>query len=429
MGADKITRLRFVHTADLHLDSPFKGMRSSAPENVGNALYAATFKAYEHIIDLCISERVDALLIAGDIYDGADRSLRAQRSFIEGLERLHDAGIRSFVCHGNHDPLDGWEAQLAYPPSCHRFGREWKSVPILKDDPGRAVIHGISYPRREVKRNLVRRLPAVDTEPISIGLLHANVGGDPNHEPYAPCTLDDLSKTSVDYWALGHVHTRRVLRDRAPTVIYPGNPQGRSPSETGARGVYLVEIDDSRTANLDFRPIDLVRWELLKVDISAFETEQELLDALRKGTERLLEGADGRSIVVRMTLTGRGALNHSFRKRYAIDDLRNEVNKESANQSPFAWCERIEDASASPFDRATRLEGADFLAEVLQTADLAKATPEVLKRLTDGLPELYEHHRFRKYLREYAPGAEELSALIDAAEATAVNLLVGDVEE
>ena len=346
-----MTRIRFVHAADLHLDSPFTGIRSTAPENVGNALYAATFKAYENIIELCISERVDALLVAGDIFDGADRSLRAQRGFIEGLERLDDAGIRSFVCHGNHDPLDEWEAKLTYPPSCHRFGGEWESVPVFDDAPDRAVVYGISYPRREVQRNLARRLRDVDPGPFSIGLLHAIVGGDPNHEPYAPCTLDDLVKSDVNYWALGHVHTRRVLRDQAPTVVYPGNPQGRSPSETGARGVYLVEIDDSGTANLDFRPMDTVRWQRHEIDIGEFQTEQQLLDALHEAMQHLLEKSEERSVVARIMLTGRGVLNRSLRERNTIDELPELANEETAKQSPFAWCERIENASASQFDR------------------------------------------------------------------------------
>ena len=421
-----MSRIRFVHAADLHLDSPFTGIRSSAPENVGNALYAATFKAYENIIDLCISERVDALLIAGDIYDSADRSLRAQRSFIDGIERLHDAGIRSFVCHGNHDPLDGWEARLAYPSSCHRFGGDWESVPVFEDDPWRAVVHGVSYPRREVRQNLTCRLPAVDIEPISIGLLHANVGGDPNHEPYAPCTVDDLSKSGIDYWALGHVHTRHVLCDQAPTVVYPGNPQGRSPSETGSRGVYLVEIDGSRNADLDFRPMDTIRWERHEIDISVFETEQQLLDALHEGMQHLLENSEERSVIARITLTGRGVLNTSLRKLSTIDDVHEDVNREWAKQSPFAWCERIENASASPFDRDARLQGSDFLAEVLRTAEPAKITPSSLKRLDAALSQLYGHRRFRRYLKDDAPDNIDLSALIDEAEAIVLNLLVED---
>ena len=116
--------LRFVHTADLHLDSPFTGLRAIAPDEVSGVLRSATFDVYDNIVDLCIEERVDALLVAGDVYDGADRSLRAQLKFVDGLRRLDEAGIRSFICHGNHDPLDGWEARLDLPAGCVRFGPE-----------------------------------------------------------------------------------------------------------------------------------------------------------------------------------------------------------------------------------------------------------------------------------------------------------------
>ena len=123
-----MTQLRFVHAADLHLDSPLKGLRNAAPEGIAGELYEATFRAYDNIIDLCIGERADALFVAGDVYDEDNPSLRAQLKFVEGLRRLDAAGIRSFVCHGNHDPLDGWKAGLTYPDGCHRFGREWERV-------------------------------------------------------------------------------------------------------------------------------------------------------------------------------------------------------------------------------------------------------------------------------------------------------------
>ena len=418
-------RIRFVHAADLHLDSPFTGLMAVAPENVANTLYSATFDAYENIINLCISEEVDALLVAGDVYDGADRSLRAQLKFVEGLKRLDTEAIRSFVCHGNHDPLDGWQARLDYPPRCCHFGREWKAVPVF-EDPNRALIHGISYPKRDVTENLARRLGKVDPGPFSIGLLHANVSNDPNHEAYAPCSLDDLAGSGIDYWALGHVHTRQVLNERGPTVVYPGNPQGRAPNETGARGVYLVEVDDGGNVDLKFLPTATVRWETLPVDITPFETEQELLDALQEGMQGLLDSTGGRSVIVRVTLTGRGELNRSLRRPNTIDDIVEEINREWAEASPFIWCERIEDASGSPFDREARLKGSDFLAEVLQTADRAKTDPELLARLGTGLSDLYQHHHFRRYLSKLAPNEEEIAALVEQAQVMAVELLAED---
>ena len=418
-------RIRFVHAADLHLDSPFTGLMAVAPENVANTLYSATFDAYENIINLCISEEVDALLVAGDVYDGADRSLRAQLKFVEGLKRLDTEAIRSFVCHGNHDPLDGWQARLDYPPGCRRFGPEWEAVPVF-EDPDRALIHGISYRKRDVTENLALRLGNVDPGPFSIGLVHGNVGNNPEHGAYAPCSLDDLAQSGVHYWALGHVHTRQVLNEQGPTVVYPGNPQGRHPNETGARGVYLVEVDDGGNVGLDFRPMDTVRWARLDSDIAALDTEQDLLDALHKGMQALLDGADGQSVVVRVRLTGRGELNRKLRRPNMIEDLVEAINGEWDERSPFVWCERIEDASASPFDREARLKGSDFLAEVLRTADRSKTDPELLAGLGTGLSDLYQHHRFRSYLSNSAPNEEEIAGLVEEAEAMIVNLLIED---
>ncbi len=412
--------LRFVHAADLHLDSPFRGIRAAAPENVARALYSSTFDSYRNIIDLCISESVDALLVAGDIYDGADRSLRAQQAFIDGLHSLDSAGIRSFVCHGNHDPLDGWEARLSYPDGCHRFGAEFETVPVFPDAPERGLVYGISYPTRDVYYNLVARLGPVDESAFTIGLLHANVGGNPDHALYAPCSLDDLAQSGIDYWALGHVHTRQVMRERAPTVVYPGNPQGRRPNEPGARGVYLVEVDGG-SISLDFRPTDTVRWEQASMDISALDTEQDLIDAIDDAMQNLLDGADGRSVVIRVTLTGRGELNRFLRQPSAADDLLAGVNDRWADRLPFSWCERIQDETAATIDRNALRSGEDFLAEVLRTADQIRQDPATLQ---DGLVELYQHRRFRQHLA--ALTEEEISSLLDEAEALAVNLLAED---
>ena len=413
--------VRFIHAADLHLDSPFTGIRAAAPENVATALYSATFDSYRNIIDLCISERADALLVAGDIYDGTDRSLRAQRAFIDGLRSLDAAGVRSFVCHGNHDPLDGWEARLSYPDSCHRFGSEFEAVPLFPDEPERVLVYGISYPTRDVYENLVSRLGEVDESAFTIGLLHANVGGNTDHALYAPCSLEDLAQSGIDYWALGHVHTRQVLRERTPTVVYPGNPQGRHPNETGARGVYLVEVDDTGSVGLDFRPTDTVRWERVSIDISALETEQDLLDAVGGAMQNLLDGAEGKSVVVRTTITGRGELNRFLRRHGAVDDLLAVVNDQWAERLPFVWCERIEDETAAVIDRDAMRSGEDFLAEVLRTADQIREEPAALQ---DGLAELYRHRRFRQHLA--ALTEEEMAPLLDEAEALAVNLLAED---
>ena len=419
-------KLRFVHAADLHLDSPFRGIRSEAPSYVADMLHRATFDAYANIIDLCIRERVDALLVAGDVYDGADHSLRAQLKFVEGLHRLDAADIRSFVCHGNHDPLDGWEAQLELPAGCVEFGPEVESAPVFPGEPERAKVYGISYPRREVRENLSSRFrEATVSDGFNIGLLHANVGGDPNHDSYSPCTVADLTDIPIDYWALGHVHTRKVLR-QGPTLVYPGNPQGRHSSEPGMRGVYLVEVDDSGAAQLEFRAVDVVRWETLSLDIGGVETEHALIDAANDLAESALDAADGRSVVARLVLTGRGPMHRSLRRGETVDDLREQINEQYANAQPWLWCERVQMDTASPIDRAQAAQREDFVGDLVRLADELRESPDALDELREPLRELYIRSNAGQSLRGYLPPDDQLRELLAAAEEECLSGLVGE---
>ena len=417
--------LRFVHAADLHLDSPFKALIGRSDGQVAATLANATFAAYENIIDFCIAERVDALLIAGDIYDGADRSLRAQLRFGQGLQRLTEHGIRSFICHGNHDPLDGWEARIAFPPGCIRFGPEVQAVPIDPQNPERGTVYGMSYPARDERRNLASRFQRVPGDGFAIGLLHANVDGNPEHELYAPCTLDDLSATGMDYWALGHVHTRKVFPGRGQKVVYPGNPQGRHAYEPGARGVYLVDVNERGEASLDFRAMDVVRWQTLRLTIDGLEDEQALINLLHARCEKALACSEGRHVVCRIELAGSGELHRSLQRPGHLADLRDSLNQCWSRRSTFLWCERLTAATGPAFDRTAALSAGDFVAEMLAIADTATCDPAVAAVIEDQLRELYNHHALRRYLRDATPCGSARRELIAAAESLCIDALGG----
>ena len=413
-----MSTIRFIHAADLHLDSPFRGIRSEAPAHVAQALSRATFDAYRSIIDLCIQEEVNALLVAGDIYDGAYRSLRAQLRFMDGLAQLSQAGIRSFICHGNHDPLDGWEARLDLPEGCVRFGAQVEGFPLIPDEPGRGMIYGISYPTREVRDNLVPHFAeAVSRDQgYRIGLLHANVGGNQDHDSYAPCSLTDLVDTGFNYWALGHVHTRQVLRTGDPTVAYPGNPQGRHPNERGARGVYLVEMDDHGGMNLEFHAVDVVRWETLTLDIGPLETEQALLDKIDDLAGMALDSAEGRSVVARLVLTGRGHLHRWLSSPGTAEEVRERLNENHANQDTWLWCEGLRLATASPVDREAALGREDFVGDLLRLSSELRTGEDPPSQLRELLQPLYGRRDVRDLLRDYAPTDGDLRELLALAE-------------
>ena len=425
-----MAKLRFIHAADLHLDSPFVGIRSEAPEYVSETLSRATFDAYENIIHLCLEERVDALLVAGDVYDGADRSLRAQLKFVDGLKQLDEKGIRSFICHGNHDPLDGWEARLTLPTGCVRFGTEVTAAPVFPDEPGRATVYGISYPRREMRENLSPLFrQAQSSVGFNIGLLHANVGGNPNHDSYAPCSVTDLTDNEIDYWALGHVHTRQVLRKHAPAIAYPGNPQGRHPAETGARGVYLVEVGDSSTTRLDFHAVDVVRWETISLDIAGLETEQALIDTVNDRAEYVLEASNRRHVVVRLTLTGRGPLYGWLQLDGTVDALLEQLNDTFSNSRPWLWCERIEIEAASPVDLGQAVKREDFTGDLARLCEEFRGSTDALAALGQSLQELYNTSRARRHLACLLPEGPELLEILTAAEEECLFGLLGDEDD
>ncbi len=365
----------FIHTADLHLDSPFKGV-SEMSTVISAALAEATFRTFSNIIDLCLEKQVDFLLIAGDIYDGADRSLRAQLRFRDGLKRLSEVGIKTYIVHGNHDPLDGWAASLEWPENVYIFaGKSVAAVPVEQNGFEIARIYGISYQQRETKTNLAKKFPVLiqaEKDLFTIGLLHCNVGTETGHAPYAPCSLQDLSSRNFDYWALGHVHKKAVISPAEPLVIYPGNPQGLHPGEIGDRGCFLVNVDESGVPSAEFMDVAAVRWFEKEIAIDDLQTEQDLLTALDKCVQEVRQEAGGRPAIGRVFLAGRGDLHLIMAQRNILSDILKNMQEAEAGEEQFVWIESIRDESRPNIDRETLLMREDF------TGDLVRLVEEVL---------------------------------------------------
>lgn len=364
--------LRFLHAADLHLDSPFRGL-SQVSEAVAARMRDATLRTLDRLADEARRAAVDCVLLAGDTYDGADRGVRAQVRLRDALAALAADGIESLMVLGNHDPADGWALDLAMP-GVHVFppGRPGGRDVVVE---GRTIGHvdGISYPTREVRENYAARLRRHDDAPVSVALLHANVGGGATgHADYAPARLEDLEASGHDYWALGHVHNRRVLRAEGPVVVYPGNPQGRSMRETGVRGAYVVTMDGGRPHEVRFVPLCDVVFDRVDVDLAPIRGAGDLPDLLLNTLSALRAeaGAEGRARVVRLVLQGeapagvRDLLSHSGRRRDLLALLQEEADAFLADA--LVWPEGIEDATpAASIDAAAGL----LLADVLDLAD------------------------------------------------------------
>jgi DNA repair exonuclease SbcCD nuclease subunit len=204
-----MSRFTFVHAADLHLDTPFDAL-GPVPEHVALALRDASLDAWSALVDLTIDRNAAGLLLAGDIYDGEQRGLRAQARFRSGLDELSARGVQVFLVHGNHDPLDGWSGIPRWPARVTLFPSEdVTSVDLKRDGQHLATVHGISYARRDCAENLAQRFRRGSAPGLHIGVLHANVGGNIHHAPCSPCSVEDLRRAGMDYWALGHIERAR----------------------------------------------------------------------------------------------------------------------------------------------------------------------------------------------------------------------------
>ncbi|REK76151.1 metallophosphoesterase family protein [Paenibacillus paeoniae] len=309
---------RFIHAADFHLDSPFKGL-SKAPDAVRKGLMDSTFAALKKLTDLAIAEEVDFIVIAGDLFDEADRSLRAQLALLQEWERLAAEGISVYAIHGNHDHLGGRRARLELPPNVHIFGsaRPAGLPAYRKSGELAAYVYGMSYGERAETRNLAISYQAAPEAPYHIALLHGNVGGNASHDPYAPCTLEQLIGSGFDYWALGHIHKRELLHEY-PHVAYAGNLQGRNPKETGAKGCYLVDVSEGKRVDMRFMPLDKVRWLELDLSIEDVSTEQELLRRMERRVAQCREEESGSSVMLRLRLVGSGSLHRTVSQEAAL---------------------------------------------------------------------------------------------------------------
>ncbi|MDO8916236.1 MAG: DNA repair exonuclease [Coriobacteriia bacterium] len=360
-------RVTFVHAADLHLDAPFVGIATD-DERVGNALAEATYAAFEAIVDLAVDRAVDFVVIAGDAYNSADKSVRAQRRFREQVRRLDAAGISTFVVHGNHDPLSGFSAGMDLPASVHVFpagsvGR----VEAVRDGEFVCAVYGRSFGKAAETEDFAAGYRREADDAVAVGVLHANVGGNPDYDAYAPCSLDDLRAGGMDYWALGHVHKHEVL-SKDPWVVYAGSPQGLNPKETGTHGCCLVEVQRGGAVSLEHIDLAPVSWAVSTLDASAAEDVDDVEQLVGRGCEEV-RGSEARPTVVRLALVGRSDAHPMLARPGAVTDLHEAVRREQAAREPWLWIDRLDDRTAAPLDLDTLRAGEDFAAEVVAVAD------------------------------------------------------------
>lgn len=312
---------RFLHTADIHLDSPLRSLAlrdSEIADMIGNA----TRQAFQRTIDLCLEEQVDALLIAGDLYDGDLKSMKTAIFFGAQIRRLADAGIRAFIVRGNHDAESRITKQLSLPPAAHVFSGRAESVEI--EGKG-VVVHGISFANPAAPESLLPKFKAPKAGFFNIGMLHTSLAGAEGHDTYAPCSVKDLFDHGFDYWALGHIHKRQVAAEGRRRAVMPGIPQGRHIGESGAKSVTLVTLEDDGDVTLEERQVAVATFALVPVDLGGLQEWAEVLRSMETALRRARADTAAEHLVARVVLSGETAL--ATRLRRDNDVLRDEARQ------------------------------------------------------------------------------------------------------
>ena len=405
---------KFIHAADIHLDSPLRGL--SAYENApAERLRNASRDAFKDLVTKAIEEQISFIVISGDLYDGDWRDYNTGIFFIGQMGRLAKAGIRVYLLHGNHDAESEMTKKLTLPTNVTVFSS--KSAQFHLIDEFKVALHGQSFASRAVTENLASTYKPKVSGHFNIGVLHTALEGYTAHASYAPCTVDELHGKGYDYWALGHVHEFQRWTG-ASTIVFPGNLQGRHVRETGRKGAVTVTVDDAGHSVVERLYLDVLRWEVLKVDVSSSLNLDDIAYKVGTGLTRLLE-ADNVPRAVRVVLEGTTRLHGALAANQALVRAQVLAQAEAADSEQI-WIEKVKLATTA-IELPVPGESREALSELQAIFAEAATDPEFLEHLQQQLQpflnkvseevneetpllELARHQRFADMVQEVAPG-------------------------
>ncbi|HEX2670140.1 MAG TPA: DNA repair exonuclease [Polyangiaceae bacterium] len=406
--------MKFVHAADLHLDSPLAGLSKYEGAPV-EQIRGATRRALENLVKLCLSEQVQLLLIAGDLYDGDWRDYSTGLFFAKQMAALRAGNVRVVWIRGNHDAASKLTAHLNLPENVRELSYK-KPDSFLLEDLGVAV-HGQGFDTREVTTDLSSRYPEPKRGLFNIGLLHTALEGRTGHAPYAPCRLGALVDRGYDYFALGHVHTREVLSE-SPWIAFPGNLQGRHARETGPKGASLVTVEGERVRSVEHRALDAVRWHVAEAEVSAESSLDGVLERVRESLSGAALASDGRLCAVRVRIHGASAAHDQLAAR--SERVVEEVRALTLDLPGEAWLEKVEIATRPSAERAVLREREDAIGELVRGLGNLSRDDAALAELAAELLELK---------RKLPPELREGPDAIDLESPEAMRRLLAEVEQ
>ncbi len=412
--------VRYVHAADIHLDVPFRGIcREIDNDTLRAQLRKATFTALDRLVALCQRERPDFVVIAGDVYNEDDQSLKAQLHLHDACTRLAKIHIPVFIVHGNHDPISSRLKTLAWPENTHIFGETVACHNVERQGTPVAVVHGISHASAREGRNLAKDFSRQNTETqlFQLGVLHCSVQSLPTADRYAPCTLEDLKAAQLDAWALGHVHAAQKLSEE-PFIAYSGNTQGIHINEDGPKGCLLVEANpkgNTFQVTATFHNLAPVEWHTLHINLEEIATMDAVENAMTSAIQECVDAASAHceALIVRLRLEGRTECHQQLHTPRVISDLLERM-REKTWEKPRVWIKDILLESSPLIAMDELLQRDDLLGETLRMAAKHHDDPEALNSFLYACLEPLLKHDTAKHIL-HPPDGEQAHKLLEEA--------------
>lgn len=421
--------MKFVHAADLHIDSPLRGLEryEGAPAEL---IRGATRRAVEHLVDLCLEEDAKLLLLCGDLYDGDWKDYSTGLFFCRQMARLREADVTVVWIRGNHDAASRLTQHLRPTDNVHELSHA-RPVTLEREIDGVSVaIHGQGFPKVKITEDLTERYPSPVSGAFNLGLLHTALDGREGHDAYAPCRVEALRNKGYDYWALGHVHQREVV-GQDPWIVFPGNLQGRHARETGEKGATLVHVREARVAGVEHRTLDEVRWTHVVFDAHEAASADEVVDGVREQLAREVADAEGRLVAARVSVVG--ATRAHSQLSLNAERIQHEIRVAALNVGrEAAWIEKVVLRTRAQGDPLLLRARNDPTGALLRTLDSLRSDEAELATLVEELGEL--RRKLPPELRDGADAARigdpaGIRALLEDVEGLLLPLLLEEGTE
>ena len=384
---------RFIHAADIHIDSPLRGLESY-PGAPTERLRNATREAFENLVQLAIDEAVAFVIIAGDLFDGQWKDMNTGIWTAGQFRRLERAGIPVCLIRGNHDAESKVRTGIRWPDNVHEFSvrkpQTFSAKKLGLPESISVAIHGQGFAKPDIQEDLAADYPDAVSGCFNIGVLHTSLTGDPAHDRYAATTVEVLRNRGYDYWALGHIHIRsEPPLSETPFVAFSGNVQGRHIRETGPKGCLLVSVEDGGIASTEFRETDTLRWHRATVSLDQTDGLSELYEKTRDALQECLDQGGGRFAAVRIEISGACAAHREIVQPGIQDEVVSQIRDIANEWDDEIWIEKVKLNTTAPINVEQLRQGHDLLGQFLRdVANLSDDTDQLSELIAESLATL-----------------------------------------